>query len=335
MKSRFLIPLLILFCSVITAKIWRVDLNAKNKPDFTLLQEANDDNKVSDGDTLYVAGNIGNYGSLTVSKKLVIIGQGYFLPENNAPQVNKFSSKLYDVDIRSSGSQLVGMEINGSLRINASNILIKRNHIISSEKEAIILNSLNSSALCVDHLSIEQNFIESNHLGIIYGAIAGITSEQIFITNNFISTKYTAVSLLNIRNVAVANNTIKGNLSLSDANIYNNILMNNGSTLNLRNCFFQRNIGIDYNQFEGDNKIAIFNQIFVDTGSPDGMYQLKESSPAKGYAVNGDDCGMFGGDEPYLLSGIPPIPTIYEAQVAPSGNNMDGLTVKIKVKANK
>ncbi|KAF0151706.1 MAG: hypothetical protein FD143_1658 [Ignavibacteria bacterium] len=44
---------------------------------------------------------------------------------------------------------------------------------------------------------------------------------------------------------------------------------------------------------------------------------------------------LAGGDEPYILSGIPPIPTIYEAVVPSTVTNKDGLPIKIKARTNK
>jgi hypothetical protein len=48
--------------------------------------------------------------------------------------------------------------------------------------------------------------------------------------------------------------------------------------------------------------------------SSDGRYKLKAGSPAIGAGVlNGGpvDCGAYGGPAPYILSGMPSIPSIY------------------------
>jgi hypothetical protein len=81
------------------------------------------------------------------------------------------------------------------------------------------------------------------------------------------------------------------------------------------------------------NNVTDNGQVFVGTGSTDGQWQLKPGSPAIGAGVGGVDCGMFGGDSPYVLSGIPSIPTIYFFNAPLEGGNQ--LPVQIKIKSNK
>ena len=47
------------------------------------------------------------------------------------------------------------------------------------------------------------------------------------------------------------------------------------------------------------------------------LIALKPNSPAKGAGSGGTDIGMFGGVNPYVLSGIPSVPTFYQL-TAPS-----------------
>jgi len=67
--------------------------------------------------------------------------------------------------------------------------------------------------------------------------------------------------------------------------------------------------------------------------STDGQWQLKEGSPAIGAGLSGEDCGMFGGNTPYHLSGLPNIPSIYKLSM-PSTSNGNTLPVTISVKTN-
>jgi hypothetical protein len=53
-----------------------------------------------------------------------------------------------------------------------------------------------------------------------------------------------------------------------------------------------------------------------------------------GAGFGGVDVGIFGGPEPYVLSGIPPIPTIYFLTAPAIGEKNTGLPVQIKVKSN-
>jgi len=80
------------------------------------------------------------------------------------------------------------------------------------------------------------------------------------------------------------------------------------------------------------------NFVFIDFNgnldySTDGKWQLDPDGPAAGAGEEGVDCGMFGGLTPYVLSGLPPVPRIYEANIPLSGSSVSGLPVTIKVKS--
>jgi len=62
-----------------SATIITVDNNVNSPADYADLQAAHD--AVAEGDTIYVAGSQTTYGILYVTKKLVLIGNG-FNPEN-------------------------------------------------------------------------------------------------------------------------------------------------------------------------------------------------------------------------------------------------------------
>jgi len=70
------------------------------------------------------------------------------------------------------------------------------------------------------------------------------------------------------------------------------------------------------------------------------FFKLKAGSPALGAgygstAQNPVDAGMYGGSTPYVLSGIPAIPSIYFFANQPVGSNSDPIDVQIKVRSNK
>jgi hypothetical protein len=72
----------------------------------------------------------------------------------------------------------------------------------------------------------------------------------------------------------------------------------------------------------------------VNTGSNDGIFQLKAGSPAIGAGVGGVDMGLFGGSDPYVLSGLPAIPAIWFISAPSSGSGASGLQVQIKAKSH-
>ena len=96
----------------------------------------------------------------------------------------------------------------------------------------------------------------------------------------------------------------------------------------------------DYNASFPNNGLANINNqnsvgyaaIFTYTGSDDGKFTLKASpSPARAAGTAGVDCGIFGGTQPYILSGIPNAPTIYNLNSTVSGTN---LNVTLGTKSN-
>ncbi len=164
-------------------------------------------------------------------------------------------------------------------------------------------------------------------------------------------------------NTLIANNYVIDDISFhNDAScvVYNNLI---GSKVSVYNSIVKNNIhygasGSGTGFFENTNNVFEYNMtskttippgignvtniepdsVFVDyTGSlgysTDGKWQLKEGSPAIGAGENGIDCGAFGGTSPYVLSGLPAVPHIYEAIVPTSGSAASGLPVTIKVKS--
>ncbi|MEQ1587304.1 MAG: hypothetical protein ABL895_15550, partial [Cyclobacteriaceae bacterium] len=96
MKTLLLTCLLLLSIASF-GKIWIVDNNVgSTAKDFTSLMEAHDG--ASAGDTLYLIGSPNNYKSYNndvtniITKRLVIIGPGYFLNENPNTQVSPTTS---------------------------------------------------------------------------------------------------------------------------------------------------------------------------------------------------------------------------------------------------
>lgn len=64
----------------------------------------------------------------------------------------------------------------------------------------------------------------------------------------------------------------------------------------------------------------------------DKRYQIKQNSPARGFATDGGDCGPYGGPNPYVPSGLPSIPLIYSLGVPDAGTTGGGLPVNVKVR---
>jgi len=352
MKAKtFLIALVVLtlLTSLSYAKIWIVDNNGGSKiADFTTIQAAHDG--AADGDTLYVIGSPTNYDGLVCVKMLVIFGPGYFLNENPKTQMNVNPAQLSSIQFKegSDGSIIQGIQITeySSITVNAANITIKNNRI-TCRRTAIGLTEGANNCL------ITQNIISGGESGTGEGYAAIDVPSNVAISNIVISNNIllgNGVGALRTRDAKclIKNNFIWICGSITNSSVYNNIFDSPshfgttfsgfGENSSTYNCIFTYPIHLDADPAKYPNcqyEIQL-TDIFVGiTGnSTDGQYQLKEGSPAIGAGLNGVDCGMFGGANPYVLSGLPPIPAIYEADIATTGSIDDGLPVKIKVKAH-
>jgi hypothetical protein len=72
----------------------------------------------------------------------------------------------------------------------------------------------------------------------------------------------------------------------------------------------------------------------VGGASPDKALQLAKDSPGVGYGLDGKDCGIFGGENPYVPSGLPALPTVVEIHAPLSVSDASGLPVTVKVQVN-
>ena len=66
----------------------------------------------------------------------------------------------------------------------------------------------------------------------------------------------------------------------------------------------------------------------------DEQWRLADDSAFKNSGHDGTDPGPFGGASPYILSGVPPLPVIYEIDASGFGNQETGLPVTIKVRSS-
>jgi hypothetical protein len=238
----------------------------------------------------------------------------------------------------SSGTIITGMNIENKVTVlDASNISIKRNRIHSLD--------INSST----NISLKQNFIysvsnsfikEQNQISssiYVFNNSSSISIKNNFITvpnllyNNFLTTESGTSSL-------VENNVVYGHFEGENI-VFNNNISLEGTKGTVNNCTYNNNISVSY-QFgttNGNLGNVKLDEIFVDSkviASPDGRYQLKEGSKAKGAGQNGVDCGMFGGSEPYVLSGLPAFPAIYFFEAPDGAGSSNGLPVHIKIKSH-
>ena len=329
----------VLFAIYTNAAIIRVNNQPGISANATTLQGAHDIANI--GDTIHLESSTLDYGAVTLTKQLVIIGTGYFLGSNPQTQALLAGSKIGSIyfDAGSENSVIMGCEISGKIYFRTSNICVMRNKINGNFE---IGNSTSGANLT--NFLIKQNYISwyAYNQGTLINNFNNPYVSNLHIKNNILIQTYTGGSYnileLNANFSGNIENNVIQNANSNSISIYNFTLKNNilnQGAVSLGNCQTFNNIA-NYTQFgtqDGNQSNVVFQDLFVGstTTSPDGYYQLSVSSLASGAGENGTDCGVFGGSDPYVLSGMPGVPAIYYFSITGTGTQSQ---VKIKVKSH-
>ena len=326
------IDLLFLFLLAINS------LNAQNRltvnnqtgqaAQFSDLQTAID--AAENGDIIYLQGSDQNYGEILVNKSITIYGTGYFLVENEDTQAYLHASSISKIVVNTAGSDssFYGLDLtdtSNSIRLEgANNVIINgctfhRAALTANAQNAIFQSCfLTYAAFGISSLNLSEN-------------ASAAVSNCIFVGNKNISLSDEAeVSVsqsffLNGDFIMVENSTFTNNI-FADTNFSSGFLLNN----NFQNNAFVANINLPNNL----NNIPLNTLISGDSSADnpvDNVFLLPQNSPANPDNNLETALGPFGGNMPYVLSGIPPIPHTYEL-VAPTTVNANG-TMNVVIKA--
>lgn len=332
MKKQILIIALSIITLTINATIWRVSQDDSYLPNFKTVQAAVDG--ANAGDTIYVYP--GTYDGILLNKSITIFGVGYYLNENSNDSINRFKSatsiSTISVNKLGSNSSLHCISIYaGAPSVNCdsvSNLEISNCQIGGG---AIFTNSKN---IKIQKSIIGGVYVNSNKY-MFFGwiSIGGFNCKAITIKNNVILDK--SISFNENSEVYLKNNLAYGDIGVSNSTIENNILM--GNNFYFTNCWSQYNViktGSNYNYSLNNSIFATLEQVYPNPITTD-HYQLSPNSMAKGKGEEGIDCGPFGGDDPYQISGVSTIPSIVDFNVKAQASEATGLKMRIKIKANK
>lgn len=328
MKKSIILSSFVMILTVVSlqlnAAVWRVNAAPGSSPHYTSLQAAHDAPTTMSGDTVYLEGSPFSTGGLTCTKKLIIIGSGYFLNQNPQTQANIITSNIdYYVyfNAGSAGSKIMGCYFTYPVYISDNNISIERN---SFNYGNYMVYGYSSN---LDNIRVIGNYFESPYY---YNSIYfPYSCSNVLISNNYIGGSITTNSSFQ---GFIVNNVFAGYISINNATFTNNI-----STLDsysATNCITTYNIGngLQFGTLNGNQQNVDMSTVFVGpTGySTDGQWQLKSGSPAIGAGEAGVDCGMFGGNYPYVLSGMPPIPAVYYFNAPSMPTNTINVSIKAK-----
>jgi hypothetical protein len=351
MKKLLLIIFLFAFLEGKTQTIHRVTTGMNLQTEIT---------NAPSGDIYYVDGGVLNT-NLDIDKKVTIFGTGYFLSNNQAsPGVSQVSH--IRLKPGSDGSFISGLQCI-SINISANNIIIQRNYLTeplrlgytglggggdwsgtannciliqnyASRLEIINQNAPNATA---------TNFVVKGNIFYTYGFhlegnLSGEISNNTF--NADITNEETFHSLLSsvggnfqckIMPIVFKNNILPKILQqYCQINSYPTTIFNN-------NVFNQNFTNLPSSNIINANADALFMGYPTNPNNaltPDARCQLATNSIAKGAGEGGTDAGAFGGDTPYVLSGIPNIPNIYQLTVPMQVPQGSTLNVQIKAKTN-
>lgn len=319
------------------------------------------------GDILMVAA--GNYGSITLNKSLTLIGTGYFLPGGGPGVGPAVISGTVEFTDGSANSIITGFQIQQAVYIGASNVTFARNFYNAAGSVFYVGQNANNNK-AIQNVTIKQCYIVANTIQI--NGSAGFQNSNYMFSNNIITSDI-ILNHGSESSGTFINNTFAATLSTSQGDdynmgsgaylnlsFYNNIFsvpLSSGSIYILNGINIPQNF--KYNILNGNgaseqnapatNLINQNNATFF-AGYPsnasglttDARNILKPASPAKDFGrlspFNNDspltDAGAFGGAEPYVLSGIPTGPYVYEIKVPSVAANNSTIQIKVKAKTN-
>jgi len=348
MKNLFVaIALLIPFLSFGT--ILTVDNSSSSPGQYTSFSSAY--NAASAGDTIYVRGSLHSYGSITISKKITLIGAGY-----NPSPLNTYPTTFDDVNIakyssssNASGTRVYGIKVNtggeidirgGSYPGYITDIRIERceakftSYYVSGLKliNNIILNYA-VSTYTKGNTIIYNNIIRSITFSSSYNSNA-ITFDHNIFTN--------AASSV-FRYCIVKNSIFYGTTPGNSAT--HTTFANNMAYASANDTF-----NITTNSNTGYNNFNHTNPNFVSVGSTTFSYfydyHLQSGSPAINAGSDGTNLGIYGGLYPFPIGGAsgsgyqtsqePAIPQIFQFTIQNKTiQPTDTLNINIKVSIQK
>jgi hypothetical protein len=322
---------------------------------YTTLQAAHDASVAND--IIYVEPSTTSYGALDCRKRLTIIGNGYYL---NANANNSFDtrSSLVGAIIFNNGSAnsiLTGVEAYpNTVNINDINVTITRcitagtNFGVSTNlvgglnsrgnngtiTKCILRGSVAGSNSTIVASQYGYNCLISNC--IIYGSSINNLTNSV-VTNN-IYYRGSGSSFNALFGCSVTNNILDARGSATVQEFVSGVISGGsvGNTISNNICLAQAatpsgngnvNFGDETLTFLVSNPWNFFTV-------NDANFQLASGSPAIGIGSGGTNAGVFGGSNPYILSGMPAYPVITTYLPSGVGNVSTPLQVNVTVRGN-
>ena len=333
-----LIATLIVCVTTANAKIRRVGYfgTAISGTDYTDFQTAHDVATAGDTIQLYP----GNW-SANVSKKLIVEGYGYnwAAPHSNLNLQNISGTQNVTIVLKAGSNNSVFEGLDGlSLRGDAtgttiSAITIRRcqgdiNFTYNNVYTNFIINQCylgyvyNNSTGKATNITINNSYVYYYY---DYGTNAGVTGQ---LTNCIIRSINLATSSYILKNNIFLYSYSGGVNSVFQYDMFNSSYVNpvpaGTGNFNITNAAMSATVFVGYDGSETP----------TGTNSNDGRFALTAGSPAKAKGEGGKDQGIFGGLNPYKLSGIPAIPAFYKLTATSTSTAGNPYTITFSVRGN-
>lgn len=297
---------------------------------YSTVQAAHD--AAVNGDIIYVEGSTVSYGDLNSTKSLTWIGTGYYL------NPNILTSTLGAVTFKtgSQNSTISGFIVTGNISIlKVSNITISRIASLPSIRNIFVDCNDASTFASISNITLIGNYNFDIRLVPRTNASINYTVSNVIIKNNLLGGLYYDVVPNLVVSTVVSNNIIGFIGTVHNTSFQNNISHVQTAAGTFINCSVTNNVALGGPWPSGNNNINNITNPFVQINPPvDTGWQLKPGSAASGAGVGGIDCGIFGGDTPYVLSGIPNYPTITNFITSGTASSATPLGVTISTKSN-
>lgn len=277
---------------------------------YNTIQAAHD--AAQSGDTIYVYPSLIAYKGAVITKKMIIIGNG-FTKVNDYSECSKIlNSETLKFDAGSEGSVISSLSGNFSISVIASNVLVQRCKLgsVTVGNNATLVSIINS---IISSISISDNSFVS-------------------ILNNIINCGQATAIGIGTNGYGLIKNNIISNSGYSAIYGYSASVINNIFFTNSTAYYFLAAATIQNSPTNVDK-----DTWFVDFTNQN--YHLKAGSPGIGAGKNNidlpTDLGIYGGDYPFIDDGAPSLPTVYYMNIPSTASQKDGLSVEIKAKTNK
>lgn len=314
---------------------------------YTTIQAAHDASVA--GDIIYVEPtdvNTGAYdntvSSITFNRRITLIGTGYDLQTTPNTSFDKraVSTNGLTFENGSAGSVVMGMAIT-NIYIKDINCTVTRCNVsyVYMSQATTLLGGVYSfgNNPTITNCRINQaigggqatNAIISNNVGRF--SISELTGAVINYNTFFVPSFATVFT--NIDGSTITNNIFDARDRLVGYSVMD--AASNGTTVSNNICTNVAGLPVGGGNVNSTNPNLVFITANPWTASPfiDNNIQLSVSSPAKTVGPGGTPIGAFGGNNPYVLSGVPNVPVITTFFNTGAGTTATPLNVTISVRS--